>query len=47
VNLVWALLGRFFLGVVEGRFCRGFLKKAGVDRGVFVVKLWWIVWQSW
>ena len=21
VNLVWALLGRFFLSVVEGRFC--------------------------
>lgn len=45
-ELRW-ISGRFFLGVVEGCFCRGFCEKAGAARGVFVVSLWWIVVQTW
>jgi hypothetical protein len=30
------------LGVVEGRFCRGFCKKRCAERGFLLVKLWWI-----
>jgi hypothetical protein len=30
IFLVWVLV-----------FCRGFLKKAGAERGFFVVSLWW------
>jgi hypothetical protein len=36
-----------FSGVVNWRFCWGFLKKVAAERGVFVVKLWWNAWQTW
>jgi hypothetical protein len=30
-----------------GRFCWGFWRRRGAERGFFVVSLWWIAGKSW
>jgi hypothetical protein len=30
-----------------GRFCWGFWRRRGAERGFFVVNLWWIAGKSW
>jgi hypothetical protein len=37
----------FLSALAEPRFYTGISKKAGAKRGAFVVKLWWIAWQTW
>src|ERR1700733_5758511 len=43
----WWIFRGYFLGVVEWRFCWGFLKKWGAERGFLLVSLWWIDGESW
>jgi hypothetical protein len=35
------------VGVVDGRFCRGFCEMWRAERGFLMVNLWWIGGETW